>query len=97
MARTSQIYVTAPEGRVTPVHGADGSEPAGGILYARPGKVVRVRYWLPDGTTSQTIRRSVNRGDLVRCNMDGAPVDSYELAAAPDEIAPASAKKEASK
>jgi hypothetical protein len=29
------------------------------------------------------MRRSVNRGDLVLCNMDGTRVESFEAAAAP--------------
>lgn len=98
MAKPAQIYVTAPDGRVTPVSKDDGVEPAGETLYVRPGKVARVRYWLPDGTTSQTVRRSVNRGDLIRCDMSGAPVNSYELAAVSDESAQApSARKDSLK
>lgn len=82
MAIPTHIYVTAPPGRVTPMHHDDAVEPGGAQLLVRPGQVRRVRYWRPDGSTSQTIRRSRNRGDLVLCNMDGTPVDSFEAAAA---------------
>lgn len=86
MSSATHIFVTCPEGRLAPVHKDDGIEPGGGVMYVRPGEVRRVRYWLEDGRTSQTTRRAVGRGDLVLCNMDGAPVDSYEAAAAPDEL-----------
>lgn len=102
MPKATHIYVTAPPGRKTPVDKSDGVEPNGSLLYVDPGEVRRVRYFLPNGSTSQTIRRSVNRGDLILCDMNGALVDSYELAAAPDAVADplaplARAKKEASK
>lgn len=85
MAKT-HVYVTAPEGRLTPVHRDDGIEPGGGVMYVAPGEVRAVRYWIGGGRTSQTIRRSRDRGDLVLCNMDGAPVDSFEAAAADVEL-----------
>jgi hypothetical protein len=48
-------------------------------MYVEFGKVRRIAY-------SQTTRRSVRRGDLILCDLNGAPVASYELAAAPQEI-----------
>lgn len=84
-ARPTHIFVTAPPGRVTPIHRDDGIEPGGAVMYVRPGEVCRVRYWIGDERTSQTVRRSVNRGDLILCDMNGALVDSFELAAAPDD------------
>lgn len=83
---TTHVFVTAPEGRLTPVHRDDGIEPGGGVLYVRSGEVRAVRYWRGEGKTSQTVRRSRDRGDLVLCNMDGVPVDSYEAAAADVEL-----------
>lgn len=81
MPAPSHITVTAPPGRRTPIHPDDGREPGGGQLCAVDGEVIRVRF---AGSTS--IRRSIGRRDLILCNMDGAPVESAELAAAPDEL-----------
>lgn len=76
----THIKVTAPEGKLTPIGRADGTLPGGGLLHVRPGTICRVRY-------SQDIRRSINRGDLVACNMDGADVGVHlDDAAAPDEL-----------
>lgn len=83
---TTHIYVKCPPGRLTPIHKDDGIEPGGGVMYVKPGEVRRVRYWIGNDRTSQTVRRSVNRGDLVLCNMDGVEVESFEAAAAPDEL-----------
>lgn len=85
MAQPTHIFVTAPEGRLTPIHKDDGIEPGGGVLYVKPGEVRPVRYWTSDGRTSTTVRRAVTRGDLVLCNMDGTPVESFESAAVHDE------------
>src|SRR5678815_4684752 len=79
MALPTHVTVTAPEGRRTPVHHEDGVEPGGDLLVVTPDVVRRVRY-------SHTTLRSIGRGDLILCNMDGTPVDSVDLAAAPDEI-----------
>lgn len=79
MALPTHVTVTAPLGRRTPVHSEDGVEPGGGPLYVTHEHVDRVRY-------SHTTLRSIGRGDLVLCNMDGNPVDSWELAAAPEEL-----------
>lgn len=65
MPDPTHIMVTAPAGRRTPVHPSDGAEPGGATLFVTDGRVVPVRY-------SQTIRRSIARGDLVRCDMDAA-------------------------
>jgi hypothetical protein len=81
MALPTHVTVTAPAGRRTPVDAADGVEPGGGPLFVTSERVRRVRF-------SHTTLRSINRGDLVLCNMDGAGVASAELAAAPDEIDP---------
>jgi hypothetical protein len=77
----ANIFVTAPEGRLTPI-GSSG----GAVTYVRPGEVRTVRYFGPDGTTDQTIRRAKNRGDIVLCDMNGDPVESFEAAMAPDEV-----------
>lgn len=79
MALPTHVTVTAPEGRHTPVDAADGVEPGGGLMYVTPDRVRRVRY-------SHTTLRSIGRGDLVLCNMDGAPVESVALAACPEEL-----------
>lgn len=78
MARPKFITVTAPEGRKTPVHEADGVEPGGGLLYVTVDDVARVAY-------SQTTIRSVNRGDLIPCDTDGKHVDSAAAASMPNE------------
>lgn len=87
MALPTHVTVTAPPGRRTPVHHEDGVEPGGDPLHLVSGKVRRVKY-------SQTTMRSIARGDLILCNMDGHAVESAEAAAAPDEPpAAAPAKK----
>jgi hypothetical protein len=81
MPAPEYITVTAPPGRQTPVHKSDGVEfGGGGLLYVIAGQVVRVRY-----AKSQTIRRSIGRGDLIPCDMNGAAC-GVELAAAPEEL-----------
>jgi len=75
------ITVTAPPDKVTPVHKDDGREPGGGQLRVTAEVVVRVRF-----RGSHTVRRSLNRGDLIPCDMNGAQVASAQLAAAPDEL-----------
>lgn len=74
----THITVTAPAGVRTPIHPNDGIRPGGDPLFVVAGAVERVRY-------SQTIRRALGRGDLIACNMDGAPV-TVALAAAPSEL-----------
>src|SRR5262249_30685076 len=81
MPAPSHITVTAPAGRLTPIHRQDGAEPGGGLLFASEGAVVRGRY-----AGSQSVRRAIARGDLIPCDMNGASVASAELAAAPDEL-----------
>jgi len=76
MALPTHVTVTAPDdGRRTPVHPDDGVEPGGGPLFVTAERVRRVAY-------SHTTLRSIGRGDLILCNMDGEPVDSAELAVA---------------
>lgn len=80
MALPKYVTVTAPDdGRRTPVHADDGVEPGGGPLYVTSARVRRVAY-------SHTTLRSIQRGDLILCNMDGDPVDSAELADAKPEF-----------
>lgn len=74
------ITVTAPSGRRTPIHHEDGTEPGGGQLCVVAGEIIRVRY-----AGSQTIRRSIGRGDLIPCDMNGAAV-GVALAASADEL-----------
>lgn len=78
MPEPAYILVTAPTGRVTPIHATDGFDPGGGLLYVTDGTVCRVRY-------SQAIRRAIARADLFPCDMNGAAV-GLELATAPDDI-----------
>lgn len=73
MPNITHVTVTAPEGRRTPVYERDGVEPGGGPLYVESDFVVTVGY-------SHTTIRSINRGDLVLCDMNGAAVASAELA-----------------
>lgn len=75
MTVPSHITVTAPPGRVTPIHHLDGRGPA------EAGVIIRVRF-----AGSHTIRRSIARGDLIPCTMAGSVAPSIELAAAPDEL-----------
>lgn len=79
MAKISHVTVTAPEGRRTPIHPNDGTEPGGGQLYSTAEFVDRVAY-------SSTTIRAISRGDLVLCDLNGARVPSVELASAPTEI-----------
>lgn len=78
MAQFEYITVTAPSGMTTPIHPNDGREPGGGLLYANSSTIVRVRR-------SQDIRRACGRGDLIPCDMNGAPV-MLHLAGAPEEL-----------
>lgn len=78
MPDPTHITVTAPAGKRTPVHSADGVEPGGAVLYVTDDVIARVRY-------SQTTRRSINRGDLIPCDMNGAAV-GVALAAAPADL-----------
>jgi hypothetical protein len=75
----SHITVTAPLGRVCPVHGSDGVEPGGAQLRVTPDDIARVRY-----AGSGSIRRAVVRGDLIPCDMNGAPCDIFAAAAVND-------------
>lgn len=65
MPRPDYITVTAPPGRATPIHKDDGVDLLGGQLQVTEADVCRVRY-------SQTVQRSINRGDLITCTSDGA-------------------------
>lgn len=79
MPDPTHITVTAPPDRVTPIHKDDGYAPGGVQLRVTSAFVDRVRY-------SQSVRRSIARGDLIPCNMSGAGVPSLHLAAAPAEL-----------
>lgn len=79
MPDPTHITVTAPTGKVTPIHKDDGSAPGGVQLRTTAEVVDRVRY-------SQSVRRAIARGDLIPCNMSGAAVPSIDLAAAPEEL-----------
>jgi len=81
MPAPSHITVTAPPGRVTPIHSMDGAEPGGAQLRVIEGEVVRVRF-----AGSQAVRRAIARGDLVMCDLNGAPVASADLAACPADL-----------
>lgn len=74
----THIRVTAPPGRLTPIHPSDGYSPEGGQLTAQPGTIIRVRW-------SQSVRRAVTRGDLVPCDMNGARVE-LALASCPVDL-----------
>lgn len=80
MRTPAYITVTAPPGRVTPIHRDDGVDLGGGQLTVSAGEIVRVRY-----AKSQSIRRRIAAGDLVPCDMNGAAV-GVDLAAAPREL-----------
>ncbi len=54
----THITVTAPPGKLTPIHYEDSTEPGGLPLRVSAGNVHRVRY-------SQAVRRSIARGDLI--------------------------------
>ena len=81
MADPTHITVTAPPDRVTPIHKDDGINPGGDQLRVTADFVDRVRY-----RGSQSVRRSIARGDLIPCDMSGAAVPSIDLAAAPEEL-----------
>lgn len=87
MPNPTHITVTAPPDRVTPIHKDDGVEVNGAQLRVIAGRVARVRL-------SQSVRRAVNRGDLIPCNMSGAAVPSIDLAGSPDEAVSPPVKKE---
>jgi hypothetical protein len=78
MPDPTHITVTAPAGRTTPIHTRDGVTIDGTQLQAVAGVIHRVRY-------SQDVRRSIGRGDLVPCDMDGKEC-GVDLAAAPDAL-----------
>lgn len=72
----THITVTAPEGRKTPIHTNDGTDPSGHQLTVEKGRIAKVRY-------SQDVRRSINRGDLIPCDLTGKRVESIDDAEAP--------------
>jgi len=79
MAIPTHITVTAPPGRLTPIHPNDGTDPGGHPTKAVAGVVKRVRF-------SQTIRRAIARGDLIPCDLDAGAVSGPSAAAAPDDL-----------
>lgn len=78
MPDPTHITVTAPAGRTTPINKRDGVTIDGTQLQITSGVGYRVRY-------SQDVRRAIGRGDLMPCDMDGAPC-GVELAAAPEAL-----------
>jgi hypothetical protein len=92
MFQPTHIYVTAPQGRLTPIHPDDGIEPGGFPMRAKAGEASMVRYWIvqPNGhvIVSQTTRRAITRGDLIPCNDKGTPVDDVDAAQVPEGKAP---------
>lgn len=77
----THIFVTAPEGRKTPIAAADGAEPGNSLLYVEAGAVARVKY-------SGDVRRSIARGDLIPVDENAKPTGKpgaydIEKAAAP--------------
>lgn len=79
MAPVTHVTVTAPEGRMTPVAAQDGAEPGGNPLHVTSDDVARVRY-------SHTTIRSLARGDLILCDLNGSSVASVELASCPTDL-----------
>jgi hypothetical protein len=77
----NRILVTAPEGRETPIATTDGIAPTGGQLTIQKGDIVPVPY-------SSSIRRSINRGDLIPCTPTGLHADELTHAEAPDGFEP---------
>jgi len=75
MADDVFVYVTAPEGRRTPIHRDDGREPGNKQLHVLPGTVSRVRW-------SQHTRRAAGRIDLVLSKRNGMPAQTFEEAIA---------------
>lgn len=73
MRLPTHVTVTAPEGRLTPIHPEDGVGIAGAALRIGPGEVCRVRW-------SQTTIRAVRRGDLILCTAEGTPVGTPQEA-----------------
>jgi hypothetical protein len=73
------ITVTAPPGRLTPIHEGDGVDPGGAQLRVDHEHVCRVRL-------SQTVLRAINRGDLKPCTLDGTHVAAVADAIAPDTM-----------
>lgn len=78
---TDRILVTAPEGRKTPIASSDGAAPGGGQLYVEQGDIIAVPY-------SSTVRRSIQRGDLIPCTESGLAADDLADAQAPEDFEP---------
>lgn len=79
MPLPTHVTVTAPAGRLTPIHPEDGVDIAGAPLRVAPGTVRRVRW-------SQTTSRAVGRGDLILCRRDGSRVRTPEEAACDEDL-----------
>ena len=79
MKLPTHVTVTAPDGRLTPIHPDDGVGLGGAPLRVTSETVARVRW-------SQTTRRAVARGDLLLCDAAGKPVTGPHDAAAPDDL-----------
>lgn len=73
----THITVTAPEGRKTPIHPNDGSDPESPtLMFVEHGTIARVKY-------SADVRRAIARGDLIAVDGDGAHTTDLEKASAP--------------
>lgn len=70
----THIFVTAPEGRLTPINPTDGSDGAG-LLYVEHGRTTRVKY-------SADVRRAIADGDLIPVTIGGVHVKEIDKAAA---------------
>lgn len=79
MSNPTHVTVTAPPGRLTPIHPNDGVDLAGHPLRVRPGEIRRVRW-------SENTRRAVARGDLILCDRAGKEVGLPKDAACPDDL-----------
>lgn len=76
----SHIFVTAAPGRTVPIHPDHASAPGGVLLMCVEGKIYRVPY-------NGTIRRSINRGDLIPCTRDGkVELKEHRDAHAPEAV-----------
>lgn len=79
MNHPTHVTVTAPDGRLTPIHPDDGVGLGGAPLRVDSARVARVRW-------SQTTRRAVERGDLILCTRAGKAVPTAREAACPEDL-----------
>lgn len=74
----THIFVTAPDGRMPPLHPSDASGGLG-LVHAEHGKVTRVKY-------SAEVRRAITDGDLIPTTIGGTPVKDIDKAAAEEPL-----------